>query len=41
MLTLLCGLQEQKVYVQQRLRENSRLLWELVAQRSACFYIAG
>ncbi|KAL3041269.1 hypothetical protein OYC64_019463 [Pagothenia borchgrevinki] len=33
--------QEEKVYVQQRVRENAELLWDLIANRSACFYIAG
>ncbi|KAF3848689.1 hypothetical protein F7725_015186 [Dissostichus mawsoni] len=32
---------EEKVYVQQRVRENAELLWDLIANRSACFYIAG
>lgn len=35
------GLQEEKVYVQHRIRENSKLLWELIANQKACFYIAG
>lgn len=35
------ALQEEKVYVQHRLRENGQLLWELIAKQSACFYIAG
>lgn len=33
--------QEEKVYVQHRIKENSKLLWELIANQKACFYIAG
>ncbi|XP_074546850.1 NADPH-dependent diflavin oxidoreductase 1 [Halichoeres trimaculatus] len=33
--------QEAKVYVQHRVRENAELLWELIANKNACFYIAG
>ncbi|XP_054468741.1 NADPH-dependent diflavin oxidoreductase 1 [Anoplopoma fimbria] len=33
--------QEDKVYVQDRVREHAELLWDLIANRSACFYIAG
>lgn len=33
--------QEEKVYVQQRVREQAGLLWELLANRGGCFYIAG
>lgn len=33
--------QEDKVYVQHRVRENAELLWDLIAKKSACFYIAG
>ncbi|XP_042365540.1 NADPH-dependent diflavin oxidoreductase 1 [Plectropomus leopardus] len=33
--------QEEKVYVQHRVRENAELLWDLIANRGACFYIAG
>ncbi|XP_074474499.1 NADPH-dependent diflavin oxidoreductase 1 [Sebastes fasciatus] len=33
--------QEDKVYVQHRVRENAELLWDLITNRSACFYIAG
>ncbi|XP_077441954.1 NADPH-dependent diflavin oxidoreductase 1 [Vanacampus margaritifer] len=33
--------QEEKVYVQQRLRENASLIWDLVANKGAYFYIAG
>ncbi|KAF7217658.1 NADPH-dependent diflavin oxidoreductase 1 [Nothobranchius furzeri] len=33
--------QEEKVYVQHRVKENAALLWNLVAQKKACFYIAG
>lgn len=35
------ALQEEKVYVQHRISENSKLLWELIAKQKACFYIAG
>uniref|UniRef100_UPI0037E89305 NADPH-dependent diflavin oxidoreductase 1 n=1 Tax=Semicossyphus pulcher TaxID=241346 RepID=UPI0037E89305 len=33
--------QEEKVYVQHRVRENAELLWDLIANKNACFYIAG
>ncbi|XP_045923314.1 NADPH-dependent diflavin oxidoreductase 1 isoform X1 [Micropterus dolomieu] len=33
--------QEEKVYVQHRVRENAELLWDLIANKSAYFYIAG
>lgn len=33
--------QEDKVYVQQRVRENAELLWDLITNKGACFYIAG
>ncbi|XP_018523345.1 NADPH-dependent diflavin oxidoreductase 1 [Lates calcarifer] len=33
--------QEDKVYVQHRVKESSGLLWDLIANKSACFYIAG
>ncbi|XP_006163375.1 NADPH-dependent diflavin oxidoreductase 1 isoform X8 [Tupaia chinensis] len=33
--------QEQKVYVQQRLREQGPLVWELLDRRGASFYLAG
>ncbi|KAM4527105.1 NADPH-dependent diflavin oxidoreductase 1 [Odontesthes bonariensis] len=33
--------QEEKVYVQHRVRENAALLWDLIANKGACFYIAG
>lgn len=33
--------QEEKVYVQHRIREQAALLWELIANQQACFYIAG
>ncbi|XP_010738368.3 NADPH-dependent diflavin oxidoreductase 1 [Larimichthys crocea] len=33
--------QEEKVYVQHRVKENSELLWDLIANKRACFYIAG
>ncbi|KAM4634792.1 NADPH-dependent diflavin oxidoreductase 1 isoform 1-T3 [Polymixia lowei] len=33
--------QEDKVYVQHRVKEQSKLLWDLIANKDACFYIAG
>ncbi|XP_066222695.1 NADPH-dependent diflavin oxidoreductase 1 isoform X1 [Saccopteryx leptura] len=33
--------QEQKVYVQHRLRELGPLVWELLDHQGACFYLAG
>lgn len=33
--------QEQKVYVQHRLRERGPLVWELLDRHGACFYLAG
>uniref|UniRef100_A0A3Q4GF78 NADPH-dependent diflavin oxidoreductase 1 n=1 Tax=Neolamprologus brichardi TaxID=32507 RepID=A0A3Q4GF78_NEOBR len=33
--------QEAKVYVQHRVRDNGELLWDLIANKNACFYIAG
>ncbi|XP_070844454.1 NADPH-dependent diflavin oxidoreductase 1 [Chaetodon trifascialis] len=33
--------QEEKVYVQHRVRENAALLWDLITNKNACFYIAG
>ncbi|KAM3600489.1 uncharacterized protein V6R79_024271 [Siganus canaliculatus] len=33
--------QEDKVYVQHRVKENGRLLWDLITNKNACFYIAG
>nr|KAF6434018.1 NADPH dependent diflavin oxidoreductase 1 [Molossus molossus] len=33
--------QEQKVYVQHRLRERGPLVWELLDRRGACFCLAG
>nr|XP_020456781.1 NADPH-dependent diflavin oxidoreductase 1 [Monopterus albus]XP_020456782.1 NADPH-dependent diflavin oxidoreductase 1 [Monopterus albus]XP_020456783.1 NADPH-dependent diflavin oxidoreductase 1 [Monopterus albus] len=33
--------QEDKVYVQHRVRENTGLLWDLITNKSACCYIAG
>lgn len=33
--------QEEKVYVQQRVREQAALLWELLGNKGGCFYIAG
>lgn len=35
------ALQEQKVYVQHRLREFGPLVWELLEGRGAHFYLAG
>ncbi|XP_034565103.1 NADPH-dependent diflavin oxidoreductase 1 [Notolabrus celidotus] len=43
-LTLLTAFsrdQEEKVYVQHRVKENAELLWDLIANKNACFYIAG
>ncbi|XP_077593032.1 NADPH-dependent diflavin oxidoreductase 1 [Stigmatopora nigra] len=33
--------QEEKIYVQQRVRENALLIWNLIANKGAYFYIAG
>ncbi|XP_072228397.1 NADPH-dependent diflavin oxidoreductase 1 [Leuresthes tenuis] len=33
--------QEEKLYVQHRVGQNAALLWDLIANKSACFYIAG
>ncbi|XP_034457604.1 NADPH-dependent diflavin oxidoreductase 1 isoform X1 [Hippoglossus hippoglossus] len=33
--------QEEKVYVQHRVTENAALLWDLIANKRGCFYIAG
>ncbi|CAF96712.1 unnamed protein product, partial [Tetraodon nigroviridis] len=33
--------QQEKVYVQHRVTENARLLWELITKKKGCFYIAG
>ncbi|XP_072310185.1 NADPH-dependent diflavin oxidoreductase 1 [Eucyclogobius newberryi] len=33
--------QEEKVYVQHRIRENAELLMDLIVNQNACFYIAG
>ncbi|XP_044120371.1 NADPH-dependent diflavin oxidoreductase 1 isoform X1 [Neovison vison] len=33
--------QEQKVYVQHRIRELGPLVWDLLERRGACFYLAG
>lgn len=33
--------QEDKVYVQHRVKEQGKLLWDLIANKRACFYIAG
>ncbi|XP_054854025.1 NADPH-dependent diflavin oxidoreductase 1 isoform X2 [Eublepharis macularius] len=33
--------QEQKVYVQHRIRENKELIWDLVSQENAHIYLAG
>ena len=36
-----CFLQEEKVYVQHRIRENRKLVWELLSSGSARVYLAG
>lgn len=36
-----CVLQERKVYVQHRLREQGPLVWELLDRQGAYFYLAG
>lgn len=36
-----CLFQQEKVYVQQRVLENAKLLWDLIASKNGCFYIAG
>ncbi|KAI4875766.1 hypothetical protein NFI96_024282, partial [Prochilodus magdalenae] len=33
--------QEDKIYVQHRVKEQAKLLWDLIANKSAVFYIAG
>ncbi|XP_056874535.1 NADPH-dependent diflavin oxidoreductase 1 isoform X5 [Takifugu flavidus] len=33
--------QQEKVYVQHRVLENAKLLWDLIASKNGCFYIAG
>ncbi|XP_053710149.1 NADPH-dependent diflavin oxidoreductase 1 isoform X2 [Synchiropus splendidus] len=33
--------QEEKVYVQHRVKESARLLWDLLANKEAVFYVAG
>uniref|UniRef100_A0A8C5HE89 NADPH-dependent diflavin oxidoreductase 1 n=1 Tax=Gouania willdenowi TaxID=441366 RepID=A0A8C5HE89_GOUWI len=33
--------QEEKSYVQHRVRDNAELLWDLITHKNACFYIAG
>lgn len=33
--------QEDKIYVQHRVKEQSKLLWDLIANKNASFYIAG
>uniref|UniRef100_A0A671QA07 NADPH-dependent diflavin oxidoreductase 1 n=1 Tax=Sinocyclocheilus anshuiensis TaxID=1608454 RepID=A0A671QA07_9TELE len=33
--------QEEKIYVQHRVKEQSKLLWDLMAKKNAFFYIAG
>ncbi|KAF7653046.1 hypothetical protein LDENG_00088030 [Lucifuga dentata] len=33
--------QEEKVYVQHRVKENAKLLWDLITRKHGCFYIAG
>ncbi|XP_029921186.1 NADPH-dependent diflavin oxidoreductase 1 [Myripristis murdjan] len=43
-LALFCAFsrdQEDKVYVQHRVEEQSKLLWDLIANKGAYFYIAG
>lgn len=35
------SLQEEKVYVQHRIQENRRLVWELLSGGSAHVYLAG
>lgn len=35
------NLQEDKIYVQHRVKEQSKLLWDLIAKKKAFFYIAG
>uniref|UniRef100_A0A674P3N3 NADPH-dependent diflavin oxidoreductase 1 n=1 Tax=Takifugu rubripes TaxID=31033 RepID=A0A674P3N3_TAKRU len=32
---------QEKVYVQHRVLENAKLLWDLIASKNGCFYIAG
>lgn len=39
--TLCMFIQEEKVYVQHLVRENAKLLWDIIANKNACFYIAG
>lgn len=34
-------LQEDKIYVQHRVKEQAKLLWDLIANKNAFFYIAG
>lgn len=34
-------LQEEKIYVQHRVKEQSKLLWDLITKKNAFFYIAG
>ncbi|XP_076020454.1 NADPH-dependent diflavin oxidoreductase 1 [Genypterus blacodes] len=33
--------QEDKIYVQHRVKESAKLLWEWITDKQACFYIAG
>ncbi|XP_071394337.1 NADPH-dependent diflavin oxidoreductase 1 [Centroberyx affinis] len=33
--------QEDKIYVQHRVKEQAKLLWDLIASKNGCFYIAG
>lgn len=33
--------QQEKVYVQHRVAENAKLLWDLIKNKNGCFYIAG
>lgn len=39
--SIIVFVQEAKVYVQHRVRDNGELLWDLIANKNACFYIAG
>lgn len=33
--------QEDKIYVQHRVKEQAKLLWDLIVNKNAFFYIAG
>lgn len=37
----LCALQAQKVYVQDRLKESGELVWKLLHEQGAHFYVCG